>query len=63
MYEYGASEVGLLRGRGLKSPKMLKDMLEDLGNYIKWEENKLRQLELVSFIHAAYDFNKFCHKY
>jgi hypothetical protein len=63
IYEYGASEVGkdyegdkgtkLLRERGLKSPKMLKDMLVDLGNYIKWEKNKLRQLELVSFIHAG----------
>ncbi|PKC58022.1 hypothetical protein RhiirA1_471610 [Rhizophagus irregularis] len=59
MYEYGASEVGkdyegdngtkLLRERGLKSPKMLKDMLVDLGNYIKWERNKLRQLELIRF--------------
>ncbi|CAG8652257.1 1218_t:CDS:2 [Gigaspora margarita] len=62
IYEYGASEIGkdykgdkgtkLLRERGLKSLKMLKDMLVDLGNYIKWEKNKLRQLELVSFIHA-----------
>ena len=63
IYEYGASEVGkdyegdkgmkLLRERGLKSPKMLKDMLVDLGNYVKWEKNKLHQLELVSFIHAG----------
>ncbi|RGB23968.1 hypothetical protein C1646_517372 [Rhizophagus diaphanus] len=62
-YEYGASEVGkdyegengtkLLKERGLKSPKMLKDMLVDLGNFVKWEPNKLRQLELVSFIHAG----------
>ncbi|CAG8683761.1 8493_t:CDS:2, partial [Rhizophagus irregularis] len=68
MYEYGASEVGkdyegdngtkLLRERGLKSPKMLKDMLVDLGNYIKWERNKLRQLELVSFIHAGRCFEE-----
>ncbi|CAG8626910.1 12729_t:CDS:2, partial [Funneliformis mosseae] len=63
IHEYGASEVGkeyegdngtkLLKERGLKSPKMLKDMLVDLGNFIMWETNKLRQLELVSFIHAG----------
>lgn len=28
-------------------------MLVDLGNFVKWEPNKLRQLELVSFIHAG----------
>ncbi|CAG8712180.1 7780_t:CDS:2, partial [Funneliformis caledonium] len=63
IHEYSASEVGkdyegdngtkLLKERGLKSPKMLKDMLVDLGNFIMWETNKLRQLELVSFIHAG----------
>ncbi|CAJ0833909.1 12859_t:CDS:2, partial [Entrophospora sp. SA101] len=63
VYEYGASEVGkdyegengtkLLKERGLKSPKMLKDMFVDLGNFVKWERNKLRQLELVSFIHSG----------
>ncbi|CAI2191858.1 18201_t:CDS:2 [Funneliformis geosporum] len=63
IHKYGASEVGkdyegdngtkLLKERGLKSPKMLKDMLVDLGNFIMWETNKLRQLELVSFIHAG----------
>ncbi|CAG8596403.1 1176_t:CDS:2 [Diversispora eburnea] len=62
-YEYGASEVGkdyegdngskLLKERGLKSPKMLKDMMIDLGNFVEWKTDKLRQFELVSFIHAG----------
>ncbi|CAG8591666.1 6887_t:CDS:2 [Ambispora gerdemannii] len=62
-YEYGASEVGkdyegdngtkLLKERGLKSSKMLKDMIVDLGKFVEWETNKLRQFELVSFIHAG----------
>ena len=63
IHEYGASEVDkdyesdngtkLLKERGLKSLKMLKDMLVDLGNFIIWETNKLRQLKLVSFIYAS----------
>ncbi|RIA98664.1 hypothetical protein C1645_731555 [Glomus cerebriforme] len=67
IHEYGASEVGkdyeddnetkLLKERGLKSPKMLKNMLVDLGNFIMWETNKLRHLELVSFIHAGTNNN------
>ncbi|CAG8628090.1 10850_t:CDS:2, partial [Diversispora eburnea] len=62
-YEYGASELGkdyegdngskLLKERGLKSPKMLKDMIVDLGNFVEWKTDKLRQFELVSFIHAG----------
>ncbi|CAG8502910.1 14391_t:CDS:2 [Cetraspora pellucida] len=62
-YEYGASEVGkdydgdngskLLKERGLKSPKMLKDMIVNLGNFVEWKAEKLRQFELVSFIHAG----------
>ncbi|CAG8506638.1 2059_t:CDS:2, partial [Gigaspora rosea] len=53
VYEYGASKVeknyeaeietNLLMERGLKSPKMPKDMLDT---------EKLRRLELVSFIHS-----------
>ncbi|RHZ73769.1 hypothetical protein Glove_229g119 [Diversispora epigaea] len=62
-YEYGASEVGkdyegdngskLLKERGLKSPKMLKDIIVDLGNFVEWKTDKLHQFELVSFIHAG----------
>ncbi|RHZ75288.1 hypothetical protein Glove_216g169 [Diversispora epigaea] len=65
-YEYGTSKVGkdyegdngskLPKERGLKSSKILKDMIVDLGNYVKWEINKLRQFELVSFIHAGRSF-------
>ncbi|CAJ0900874.1 3584_t:CDS:2, partial [Entrophospora sp. SA101] len=62
-HEYVASEVGkdyegdngtkLLKERGLKSPKMLKDMIVDLGNFVEWKTNTLRQFELISFIHAG----------
>lgn len=50
---WGWQRDEITKERGIKSPKMLKDMFVGLGNFIMWETNKLRQLELVSFIHAG----------
>ncbi|RGB21936.1 hypothetical protein C1646_776959 [Rhizophagus diaphanus] len=60
--EYGCSEAGryfkgindtkILKERGLKCPKMLKDMFVDLGNAVRWEAETVRQMEVIGWIHA-----------
>ncbi|CAG8585583.1 12542_t:CDS:10, partial [Cetraspora pellucida] len=61
--EYGCGEIGnlyvgyngtkILRERGLKTPKMMKDQFDDLCVYTKWNEKKIRKLETIGFIHAG----------
>lgn len=61
--EYGCAEAGksfegengtkLLRERGLKTPKMMKDMIDDLCNTVGRDEKKVRKLEIIGFLHAG----------
>ncbi|RIB09056.1 hypothetical protein C2G38_1981881 [Gigaspora rosea] len=61
--EYGCAEVGryyngindtkILKERGLKCPKLMKDMFVELGNVVKWDEMKVRQFEIIGWIHAG----------
>ncbi|CAB4407224.1 unnamed protein product [Rhizophagus irregularis] len=61
--EYGCSEAGmfyrgqndtkLLRERGLKTPKMMKDMFYRLCESVDWVEQKIRKVETIGFLHAG----------
>ncbi|GET03382.1 C2H2-type zinc finger transcription factor [Rhizophagus clarus] len=61
--EYGCSEAGifykgendtkLLRERGLKTPKMMKDMFYNLCVAVDWDEQKIRKMETIGFLHAG----------
>ncbi|CAJ0641965.1 12991_t:CDS:2 [Entrophospora sp. SA101] len=61
--EYGCAEIGkffegenatkLLKERGLKAPKMLKDQYCNLCKYINYEEDKVRKIETIAFIHSG----------
>ncbi|CAG8793502.1 17518_t:CDS:10, partial [Cetraspora pellucida] len=61
--EYGCSEAGmfykgkndtkLLRERGLKTPKMMKDMFYHLCESVDWVEQKIRKMETIGFLHAG----------
>ncbi|CAG8484948.1 10822_t:CDS:2 [Funneliformis caledonium] len=60
--EYGCSEAGrcfkgendtkILKERGLKCPKVMKDMFVDLANTAEWNTEIVRQIEVVGWIHA-----------
>ncbi|RIA81831.1 hypothetical protein C1645_789518 [Glomus cerebriforme] len=60
--EYGCSEAGryfkgvndtkILKERGLKCPKVMKDMFVDLANAVEWKTEIVRQIEVVGWIHA-----------
>ena len=64
--EYGCSEAGmfyrgqndtkLLRERGLKTPKMMKDMFYRLCESVDWVEQKIRKVETIGFLHAGVVF-------
>ncbi|CAH1767987.1 9770_t:CDS:2, partial [Entrophospora sp. SA101] len=61
--EYGCSEAGmiykgendtkLLQERGLKTPKMIKDMFYHLCIAVDWDEQKIRKIETIGFLHAG----------
>lgn len=61
--EYGCSEAGksfdgdngskLLKERGLKPPKMMKDMFYSLCVAVGMEEKKIRKLQSIGFMHAG----------
>ncbi|RGB28441.1 hypothetical protein C1646_819106 [Rhizophagus diaphanus] len=61
--EYGCGEAGnlytgyngtkILRERGLKTPKMMKDQFDDLCIHMGSKEKKVRKLETIGFIHAG----------
>ncbi|KAF0354454.1 hypothetical protein F8M41_014993 [Gigaspora margarita] len=61
-HEYGCSEAGrfykgmndtkMLKERGLKCPKTMKDMFVDLCSAIGWDTERVRQIEVVGWIHA-----------
>ncbi|CAG8618387.1 1540_t:CDS:10, partial [Acaulospora morrowiae] len=61
--EFGCAEVGrqfesengtkLLRERGLKMPKMMKDMFNRLCETFNHDDHKTRQLEMIGFLHAG----------
>jgi len=58
--EYGCGEIGkiyegtngtkIIKERGLKLPKMLKDIFNNLASVVDFEEKKIRKLETVGFI-------------
>ncbi|CAB4445276.1 unnamed protein product [Rhizophagus irregularis] len=60
--EYGCAEAGrqfegqngtkLLQERGLKMPKMMKDMFDQLCKTFDQDEKKTRKLETIGFLHA-----------
>src|SRR6266542_1423402 len=62
-HEYGCSEAGrfykgmndtkILKERGLKCPKIMKDMFVDLCSAVGWETERVRQIEVVGWIHAG----------
>src|SRR4051812_18112633 len=66
--EFGAGESGrkyegvngtkLLRERGLKLPKMLKDIFVELGEASEWDESKTGELLTVGFVHSGKDSGK-----
>jgi len=61
--EYGCGEAGnlyagyngtkILRERGLKTPKMMKDQFDDLCIHMGSKEKEVRKLETIGFIHAG----------
>ncbi|RUP52108.1 hypothetical protein BC936DRAFT_141103 [Jimgerdemannia flammicorona] len=61
--EYGCAEAGklfegekgtkLLREKELKTPKMLKDMFNSLCAAVDGDEQKVRKLESIGFLHAG----------
>ena len=61
--EYGCGEAGnlytryngtkILRERGLKTPKMMKDQFDDLCIHVGLKEKKVQKLETIGFIHAG----------
>jgi len=61
--EYGCGEAGklydgpngtkLLRERGLKTPKMMKDQFNILCTLVESKKSKIRSLETIGFIHAG----------
>lgn len=61
--EYGCAEAGrlfdgqngtkLLQERGLKMPKMLKDIFDQLCVLVDEDEQKIRKLETIGFLHAG----------
>ncbi|CAG8501792.1 11713_t:CDS:10 [Paraglomus brasilianum] len=61
--EYGCSEAGknfdgkngtkIIKEGGLKMPKMLRDMLNDLCEAVEMQECKIRKLETIGFIIAG----------
>ncbi|POG81978.1 hypothetical protein GLOIN_2v1501336, partial [Rhizophagus irregularis DAOM 181602=DAOM 197198] len=61
--EYGCSEAGksfegnngtkLLHERGIKAPKMMKDMFYSLCEAVGMEEKKIRKLQSIGFIHSG----------
>lgn len=61
--EFGCAEAGrqfegengtkLLRERGLKMPKMMKDMFKHLCETFDQDDHKTRQLETIGFLHAG----------
>ncbi len=61
--EYGCSEAGmlykgendtkLLQKRGLKTPKMIKDMFYHLCIAVDWDEQKIWKIETIGFLHAG----------
>jgi len=61
--EYGCAEAGrlfegekgtkLLREKGLKTPKMLKDIFNNLCAAVDEDEQKVRKLESIGFLHAG----------
>ena len=64
--EFGAGENGrkfdgengskLLRERGLKLPKMLKDIFIELSQVCQYEEAKTRNLQTLGFVHSGKEF-------
>ncbi|EXX57491.1 hypothetical protein RirG_206680 [Rhizophagus irregularis DAOM 197198w] len=61
--EYGCSEAGksfegnngtkLLHERGIKAPKMMKDIFYSLCEAVGNEEEKIRKLQSIGFIHSS----------
>jgi len=61
--EFGCGEAGnlfkgnngtkILRERGLKAPKMMKDQFDDLCTRVKLREKIVRNLMTIGFIHAG----------
>ncbi|CAG8698341.1 14789_t:CDS:10 [Funneliformis caledonium] len=61
--EYGCSEAGksfegnngtkLLHERGIKAPKMMKDMFYSLCEAVGMEEKRIRKLQSIGFIHSG----------
>ncbi|CAI2182259.1 4637_t:CDS:10, partial [Funneliformis geosporum] len=61
--EYGCAEAGrqfegqngtkLLQEKGLKMPKMMKDMFDQLCRTFDQDEKKTRKLETIGFLHAG----------
>jgi hypothetical protein len=70
--EYECAEAGksfdgnngtkLLRERGIKTPKMMKDMFQSLCLAVGMGEKKMRKLQSIGFIHAGrFDGRIFSH--
>jgi hypothetical protein len=63
LVEYGCAEAGRLDGRkngtkllwerGLKTPKMMKDIFDKLCEVIDGDERKIRKLETIGFLHSG----------
>ncbi|KAF0542514.1 c2h2-type zinc finger transcription factor [Gigaspora margarita] len=51
-YYNGINDTKILKERGLKCPKLMKDMFVELGNVVKWDEMKIQQFEIIGWIHA-----------
>ena len=61
--EFGCGEAGnlfkgnngtkILRVRGLKTPKMMKDQFDDLCTHVKSREKIVRNLMTIGFIHPG----------
>nr|CAG8618853.1 6969_t:CDS:2 [Entrophospora candida] len=51
----GQNGTKLLQERGLKMPKMLKDMFDQLCMIVEQDECKIRKLETIGFLHSADD--------
>ncbi|CAI2193323.1 9881_t:CDS:2, partial [Funneliformis geosporum] len=58
-YFKGINDTKILKERGLKCPKILKDIFVDLGNAVRWEAETVRQMEVISWIHAAEEAGQF----
>jgi len=49
----GENDTKLLKERGLKTPKMIKDMFYQLCVAVDWDEQKIRKMESIGFLHAG----------